>query len=123
MGVLGHFHNNRTRPRLVLRAVMALTTSFLLLTSSNVRAHGDKLEVTGFYEANFIRGEFLRQDDGFLNFDAALQGPFELTIGDAVRTGSYTWTSIARFSIHPPGSPDWVPGSAHGGAVGYSTME
>lgn len=87
---------------------MALIAGYL--TSGQAWAHDDELKVTGFYDVIFIRADFLgQQNNGLPIIDVALQGPFELTIGGVLRTGTITFPHIAK--IAEP------TGMAHGAAA------
>ncbi len=99
---------------LPMLAVVALIAGFSLLTRGQAQADDDGLEVTGSYDTVFTKFDDLLPGpgpDGFLHLDNAIEGTFELTIGDDPRTGRISFAHYARFD------PVAGSGTIHGRAA------
>ena len=82
-----------------------------LIFSGQALAQDNKFEVTGSYTAYFTKIDWLGEGQGYNVFDACLQGPFNLVIGDGPRTGTATFPHIVRLQF------GGVPSPIHGMAA------
>ncbi len=60
------------------------------------RDNGERVRVSGSYDAVFTQFEFLGVSDGIAHLNGEFKGPFELNIGGEVRTGTIVAPLIAR---------------------------